>query len=340
MDGYSNINVLHESKNEWTARLVTILTPLIVDGYKSILEEAIKLCRENNEMDKYLMTFQNFVSRIPKWNPTIIETERKRICEKSGCNYLEDLVTCVHVVQLKILTSMRAGQKQKKIDINVPNLDDFIHKVYINVARKVYTNVYLFETMIQPLQIQKHNRELEVIVQECIMNTVRESIPVEAILKLYMSAEDDCVVDVKEEYLDESNNPVDINNLPPPQHNEVAALTSASASATASASDVIDAPLSPPSTNRLEFSDVDYVRDVDNNVSEVVAPKTIEELEIKRKQREEQERLNNDDDDSDRIKISWDEEMPSLDKQSDIEVIGEPTIDLLPDLLMDVEVLD
>ena len=182
MDGYSNINVLHESKNEWTARLVTILTPLIVDGYKSILEEAIKLCRENNEMDKYLMTFQNFVSRIPKWNPTIIETERKRICEKSGCNYLEDLVTCVHVVQLKILTSMRAGQKQKKIDINVPNLDDFIHKVYINVARKVYTNVYLFETMIQPLQIQKHNRELEVIVQECIMNTVRESIPVEAIL--------------------------------------------------------------------------------------------------------------------------------------------------------------
>ena len=336
MDGYSNINVLHESKNEWTARLVTILTPLIVDGYKSILEEAIKLCRENNEMDKYLMTFQNFVSRIPKWNPTIIETERKRICEKSGCNYLEDLVTCVHVVQLKILTSMRAGQKQKKIDINVPNLDDFIHKVYINVARKVYTNVYLFETMIQPLQIQKHNRELEVIVQECIMNTVRESIPVEAILKLYMSAEDDCVVDVKEEYLDESNNPVDINNLPPPQHNEVAAPIAETASA--SASDVIDAPPSSPSTNRLEFSDVDYVRDVDNNVSEVVAPKTIEELEIKRKQREEQERLNNDnDDDSDRIKISWDEELPS---QSDIEVIGEPTIDLLPDLFMDVEVLD
>ena len=151
-----------------------------------------------------------------------------------------------------------------------------------------------------------------------------------------MSAEDDCVVDVKEEYLDESNNPVDINNLPPPQHNEVAAPIAETASA--SASDVIDAPPSSPSTNRLEFSDVDYVRDVDNNVSEVVAPKTIEELEIKRKQREEQERLNNDnDDDSDRIKISWDEELPS---QSDIEVIGEPTIDLLPDLLMDVEVLD
>ena len=33
---------------------------------------------------------------------------------------LEDLVTCVHIIQLKILTAMRVGQKQKKIDINIP----------------------------------------------------------------------------------------------------------------------------------------------------------------------------------------------------------------------------
>lgn len=347
MDGYSNINVLHESKNEWTARLVTILTPLIVDGYKSILEEAIKLCRENNEMDKYLMTFQNFVSRIPKWNPTIIETERKRICEKSGCNYLEDLVTCVHVVQLKILTSMRAGQKQKKIDINVPNLDVFIHNVYINVARKVYKNVYLFETMIQPLQVQKHNRELEVIVQECIMNTVRESIPVEAILKLYMSAEDDCVVDVKEEYLDDANNPVDINNLPKNNVSAAAPVPNAAApSADVASTSTTFADTLPtsidtaapdvPTTHSLGFSDVDYVKDTDNNVHEVVAPKTLEELEIKRKQREEQNANNDDDDSDDRIKISWDEEAPSLDG---IETIGGPSAIDMPDLLVDEIVL-
>ena len=113
MDDF-NVSSLHESKNEWSARLVTILTPLIIDGYKSILDEAIKICKQNREMDKYLMTFQNFVSRVPKWNPTIIETEKKRICDKSHCAYLEDLVTCVHIIQLKILTAMRVGQKQKK----------------------------------------------------------------------------------------------------------------------------------------------------------------------------------------------------------------------------------
>ena len=205
MDDF-NVSALHESKNEWGSRLVTILTPLIIDGYKSILEESIKLCRENGESEKYLMTFQNLISRIPKWNSQIIETERKRICEKSGCNYLEDLVTCVHIIQLKILTAMRVGQKQKKIDINVPKLDVFIHKTYINVARKVYKNVYLFEVNVPPLQIQKNYRELEIIVQECILNTLRESIPVEAILKAYMdeTVEEDVVEEIKEQVVEKS----------------------------------------------------------------------------------------------------------------------------------------
>ena len=35
-------------------------------------------------------------------------------------------------------------------------LDEFIHKTYINVARKIYKNVYLFEINIQPLQVQKN----------------------------------------------------------------------------------------------------------------------------------------------------------------------------------------
>lgn len=204
MDDF-NVSSLHESKNEWGARLLTILTPLIIEGLKSIFEEAFKLCKDNNETDKYLMTFQNFLSRIPKWNANVIEQERKRIVEKSACSYLEDLVTCVHIIQLKLLTAMRVGHKQKKIDINIPKLDDFIHKSYVSVARKVYKNVYLFELGIPPLQVQKHNRELEVIVQECILNTIRENIPIESILKAYMdeTVEEDVIEEIKEQIIEE-----------------------------------------------------------------------------------------------------------------------------------------
>ena len=185
MDDYS-IASLTDSKNEWCARLINILTPVTIQGIKSIFEEAHKLCQENDELDKYLMTFQTFLSRVPKWNNTIVETEHKRIVEASGCTYLEELITCVHIIQLKALTCIRVGQKQKKVDIDVPSVDIFIHKVYINIARKLYTNIYLFEKNIAPLQVQKHNRELELIIKECIMNSVRESIPVENILRAYM----------------------------------------------------------------------------------------------------------------------------------------------------------
>jgi hypothetical protein len=313
MDDF-NVSALHESKNEWGARLVTLLTPLIIDGYKSILDESIKLCKDNNEMDKYLMTFQNLISRIPKWNQQIVENERKRICEKSGCNYLEDLVTCVHIIQLKILTAMRVGQKQKKIDINIPKLDDFIHKVYVNVARKMYKNVYLFEINIQPLQIQKNYRELEIIVQECILNTLRESIPVEAILKAYMdeSVEEDVIEEIKEEV---SHEPIIA-----PVENKVnpgaAGLQKAGVS----------------------FNNIDYVK-TENGISQIQAPKSLDRLEEISVMRNEQRKRETDDDD-DNVKLNISNVSFNLDNL-DIHNIEEPKLDLLPDLLIDeVEILE
>jgi hypothetical protein len=313
MDDF-NVSALHESKNEWGARLVTLLTPLIIDGYKSILDESIKLCKDNNEMDKYLMTFQNLISRIPKWNQQIVENERKRICEKSGCNYLEDLVTCVHIIQLKILTAMRVGQKQKKIDINIPKLDDFIHKVYVNVARKMYKNVYLFEINIQPLQIQKNYRELEIIVQECILNTLRESIPVEAILKAYMdeSVEEDVIEEIKEEVTHEP--------IIAPVENKVnpgaAGLQKAGVS----------------------FNNIDYVK-TENGISQIPAPKSLDRLEEISVMRNEQRKRETDDDD-DNVKLNISNVSFNLDNL-DIHNIEEPKLDLLPDLLIDeVEILE
>ena len=185
MDDY-NTSVLSEAKNEYSANLVNILTPLLIQGLQSIFKEACSLCKDNDEYDKYLMTFQNFLTRVPKWNQELIDNETKRIIQQSKCNYLEDLLTCVHITQLKVLTSIRVATKQKKIDIDIPKISDFIHKVYIKCARKCYSNVYLFETDIEPLTQQKNFRECETICKECILNTVRESMPVEKILRAYM----------------------------------------------------------------------------------------------------------------------------------------------------------
>lgn len=283
MDDF-NVSSLHESKNEWGARLLTILTPLIIEGFKSIFDESLKICKENNEHDKYLMTFQNFITRIPKWNAAIIDVECSRIIEKSCCKYLEELVTCVHIIQLKLLTAMRSGQKQKKIDVNIPKLADFIHKAYINSARKLYKNVYLFELNIQPLQTQKNNRELEIIVQECVLNTVRESIPVESILRAYMdeSVEENIEVEVKEQIVDAPVAPLQDTVQAPALVQELTGY----------------APHVEQNERGLKFNNVDMARDAYNIDTTIPAPKDYETLEniSKMRQIEQQitDELNND----------------------------------------------
>ena len=202
MDDF-NITSLHDSKNEWCVRLINVLTPLVIEGIHSIFKEACTLCESNDEDEKYLMTFQNLISRIPKWNQVLVKEETERIKTKSNCAYIEDLISCVHIIQLKTLACVRVGKEQKKIDIAIPSLEDFIHKTYINVARKLYTNVYLFEKSIPSLEKQKLNREFEIVVKECIMNTIRDNIPVEGLLRAYIDDTEETEVTEKEEITSE-----------------------------------------------------------------------------------------------------------------------------------------
>ena len=299
------ISNLHESRNEWCSRLVSILTPLVQQGLQSIFEQAWKMCVDTDEMNKYLMTFQNLLSRIPKWNSVIIEEERQRIIERSGCNYLEDLITCVHIIQLKVLTCIRVGNKQKKIDISVPKLDPFIHRVYIQTARKVYSNVYLFEKNVSPLLTQKNARELEVIIQEAIMTTIRESIPTEAIIRAYMDESE------------EQDEEVFIENIPEPvitkeeeketenkEAQEKAQEEPEEISITPTIKDMDEEQV----VTKLSFNDVDSAISENHIVEKIDAPKTLERLEDISASRSMERKLAeaDEDDDDERIRIHTD----------------------------------
>ena len=221
------------------------------------------------------------------------------------------------------------GNKQKKIDISIPKLDHFIHRVYILVARKVYSNVYLFERGISDLSVQKNNRELEIIVQECILTAIRESIPTEAIIRAYM----DESIEEEEEVIIE----------PIPDKDPENSLTDPTADAKDSVANEVIAPeplpveeipptLSVTNLNdekpitRLSFNDVDGVSD--GSFKE--APKTIERLEEISDFRNTQRKLENEDDNSD------DEIKESIQIHMDKDVFLDDIIDLdKPHMSMD-----
>jgi len=337
MDDFS-VTSLGESKNEWCARLLNILTPSISQGVRSIFDEAWKLCLDNKEKDKYLMTFQNFLTRVPQWNPTIIDNEKNRIIEISGCTYLEELITCVHVIQLKMLTCVRVGSKQKKIDINVPSVNDFIHKIYIHVARKIYTNIYLFEKNIAPLQTQKNSREVEIIIKECILNAIRDSIPVEGILRAYMDETEEQDVEVKE-----VTEPLPDAPIPDAPIPAVAAAAAAAAPAptssesTAITKENIAEYKQTTDYTRLSFADDDSVMDEKGNTSFVNSPKDEKNLEELEKNRVSLQSSNDDDDEEadERITIGENVKLDIIDIN---DLNKAATVELAPPVL-DFEVL-
>ena len=332
------ISNLHESRNEWCSRLVSIFTPLVQEGIKSIFNEAWNMCSKNNELDKYLMTFQNLLSRIPKWNNEIIEEERKRIIERSGCNYLEDLITCVHIIQLKVLTCIRVGNKQKKIDISTPDLDGFIHKVYIHTARKLYKNTYLYDKNVNPLQNQKNCREIENIIQECIMMSIRESIPTEEIIRAYMDEsveheEEVIIEDVPIEQVKTTEDEIKEND-----EEEIEIITKEE-----------DIPEQVPVIKNIDdkevkteltFNDIDSVLNENDEEQEVTAPKSLERLEeisTNRALQRKLDEISDDEEDDEKLNFGEDIQLTGFDvlDDSDAMKISDENI-----LLNDVEVLE
>lgn len=344
MDDFS-VSSLSESKNEWCARLLNIMTPTVMQGLKSIFDEAVKLCQDNKENDKYLMTFQNFLTRVPKWNQTIIDAEKTRICETSGCTYLEELVTCVHIVQLKALTCVRVGSKQKKIDINVPSISDFVHKIYIHVARKIYMNIYLYEKNIAPLQVQKNNREIEMIVKECVLNAIRDSIPVEHILRAYMDETEEQDVEVKE-----VEEPLPDVVVKPAEAGAGAGAGAVDASASSGAVPSVAAITTEPlnmedykkptlseTSAKLSFSDNDTLVDTLGVKTTIVSPKDEKNLEALEKARSLTKIDDDEDDDEDESERLMIGDSIKLDI-TDINDLGKASI-TLKEPVLDFEIL-
>ncbi len=183
------LNFLVETKNEYTTHLINILTPLIFEGLLSIYKEA----KEIAGTDDVLKIFQTFLRRIPKWNQTIIEKETNRIINSShSYGWLNDLIKATLKANLVVLMYNPTVKTQSKLDNtfyqNI-NVNDFIHKVYIECAREIWNNPYLLYHNYPPIEIKRNQRDCMGIIKDCIKEAIRKLLPVKHILQIYLGEE-------------------------------------------------------------------------------------------------------------------------------------------------------
>tara|TARA_Y100001970_G_scaffold288724_1_gene416816 strand:+ start:678 stop:2258 length:1581 start_codon:yes stop_codon:yes gene_type:complete len=179
----SNNTIFTHAKMEYTSQLVEILTPQFFDGIKSIYDESKTVHRSNNSSNtSILVLFRIFLEKVPTWSNEVIETETNRIVTLSSCDWLNDLITAVFISHTKILTAI-GSNNNSNIELVIPKTINFIHKCYINIAREIWKNPYLFDDYVVASDYQRNMRTIELLIKESIENTIRKLLPVKEILK-------------------------------------------------------------------------------------------------------------------------------------------------------------
>ena len=179
-----------------------------------------------------------------------------------------------------------------------------------------------------PLQKQKNNREIEILIKEAILITIRDNIPVEQILRVYIDETEEQEEIIEDETPKEDT--INFNNLDNQNVNKENLknvnkenleninkenLENVNKENLENNEDKIEKIANEIKTENkvgsVDFSNIDNIVNSDGNIENIMAPKDLETLEKNNK-----EKINKDDEnDEDKLKIGEDLEI-NLDELS------------------------
>lgn len=212
-------------KEIYTNTLITILTPLLYEGFQSMFDKASKLSDEYDKTGKNIeienpgidSIFQLFIANFKKLNNTLIEEEVNRIRSHSQCaDYFDDLIRAViksHIVVMTYSTNESKLLKDKFYD-NV-DINSFIHKCYIESSKFIYNNPKLFHTdryfhqrgitnIYTITQQIRTNKEIVFQHIKAGINTaISQILPMKIILNEYLNTDSDAL---SREYMEKIKN--------------------------------------------------------------------------------------------------------------------------------------
>jgi hypothetical protein len=179
-----NVATYSEARSEYTKQLATFVVPALVGWFQQMWS------RNASDRRQCLALFQSECEEIPRWNTDRVHDEVQVLIQRSGCDYMEELVTAVFVAHTKVLTAVRLSAKEKKLSITVPKLDHFIHRIFREAARAFWKAPFLFMETGSVVERQKNVLQIEALATEAITTAVRGLLPVKQILRDYLDAGD------------------------------------------------------------------------------------------------------------------------------------------------------
>ena len=180
------VSLYTEAKKEYLQQLSTWIVPPLVEFFRNEFNTIAE-----KDSRKAMSAFQTFCAEIPRWNQDVIDTNIGILLDNCRCDYVEELMTAVFIAHAKILTSIRVSTKQKKLQITLPKLDHFLHRVFVECARAFWKAPFLFALDLSPIEKQKNVLQAESMCTESLSGAVRSLLPVKSILRDYLEEEED-----------------------------------------------------------------------------------------------------------------------------------------------------
>jgi hypothetical protein len=188
MDGSDGIGVYGEAKAEYTRQLCIYLVPALEAYFLDLLTETKE---KEKDTRRVLWMFQDILRQFPDWNQDKVQRETEKIITATKCDYLEEILTAVFIAHTKVLSAIRLSSKQKKLQITIPKLEHFLHRTMSECARQLWSNAYLFSEQGSSIEKQKNLRQVEQLLHEGVLQSIRGMLPVKSILKEYLNDEAD-----------------------------------------------------------------------------------------------------------------------------------------------------
>lgn len=177
---------LLETRDMCNAELFLVLQKHIYQGIRHYWNQSKKAVPHGQVYGD----FQRRLRQIKNWSQEVIDKEYERLLQETECDYFEDLIRNVIVLNTQIIAFDL--HSNVPIKVSVPKGDKFLHRCYTNCGRAFFESIWLMDDRpeFMPLLEQAKNLTKSYkLIQTCIDNTIRSFLPFRTVLKQRLSNE-------------------------------------------------------------------------------------------------------------------------------------------------------
>jgi hypothetical protein len=180
-------HILLEAQKISTEKILDIICPHIANGLKNMYNQASKL----NKVEPIKM-FQLSLNRIPVLPQSVLKSDYHYLINEGNCDEkeLSNLIKSLFICHSKLqLVSQGLDMKTQFDfdDLEIPTNIDFIHQCYVNSAREIYKNAYLFSHKYTQEQHAQNSEFINQKISKAINKTIRDMIPFNALCEKYIN---------------------------------------------------------------------------------------------------------------------------------------------------------